>query len=70
MTCRLVNFKVPGRQNSTWCRNNLGVDNDYFNNPTVLSEDFSDNNVLEWFNSWILEARYKLIISMLDHIRL
>ncbi|KAL8115171.1 hypothetical protein AgCh_021848 [Apium graveolens] len=31
--------------------------------------DVMDNNISECFNSWILEARYKPIISMLDHIR-
>ncbi|KAK1379143.1 hypothetical protein POM88_025887 [Heracleum sosnowskyi] len=31
--------------------------------------DVVDSNLSECFNSWILEARYKPIISMLDHIR-
>ncbi|XP_074374737.1 uncharacterized protein LOC141715155 [Apium graveolens] len=36
---------------------------------TLTHCDVVDNNIYECFNSWILEARYKPIISMLDHIR-
>ncbi|KAK1377200.1 hypothetical protein POM88_033393 [Heracleum sosnowskyi] len=36
---------------------------------TMTHCDVVDNNISECFNSWILEARYKPIISMLDHIR-
>ena len=36
---------------------------------TLTHCDVVDNNISECFNSWILEARYKPIISMLDHIR-
>jgi hypothetical protein len=28
-----------------------------------------DNNLSEYFNSWILDARHKPIISMLEEIR-
>lgn len=37
---------------------------------TLTQCEVVDNNLSECFNSWILEARYKPIISMLDHIRL
>ena len=36
---------------------------------TLTHCDVVDNNISECFNSWILEARYKPIISMLDQIR-
>lgn len=35
----------------------------------MTHSDVVDNNTSECFNSWILEVRYKPIISLLDHIR-
>ncbi|XP_060190213.1 uncharacterized protein LOC132619282 isoform X2 [Lycium barbarum] len=45
----------------TWCRAYL---------DTVCKNQGVDNNFTESFNSWILEARYKPIIGMLDDIRI
>ncbi|XP_055826261.1 uncharacterized protein LOC129894590 [Solanum dulcamara] len=45
----------------TWCRAYLN---------TVDKNQEVDNNFTESFNSWILEARYKPIIGMLDDIRI
>ncbi|XP_019244492.1 PREDICTED: uncharacterized protein LOC109224366 [Nicotiana attenuata] len=45
----------------SWCRA-------YFD--TVCKNQGVDNNFTESFNSWILEARYKPIIKMLEDIRL
>ena len=40
----------------------------FFN--TTSKCDIVDNNLLETFNGWILDARYKPIISMLEEIRI
>jgi len=44
----------------TWCRAYL---------DTVCKNQAVDNNFTESFNAWILEARYKPIIGMLEDIR-
>jgi hypothetical protein len=36
---------------------------------TYTKYDFVDNNMAGSFNSWIIEARYKPIYSMLEDIR-
>jgi len=45
----------------TWCRV-------FFD--TVCKNNKVENNLVESFNSWILEARLKPIISMLEDIRI
>lgn len=44
----------------TWCRAYL---------DTVCKNQVVDNNVIKSFNAWILEVRYKLIIGILQDIR-
>ncbi|WOL08447.1 hypothetical protein Cni_G17200 [Canna indica] len=44
-----------------WCRS-------YFD--TICKNGMVDNNFVESFNSWILEARHKAIIGMLEDIRI
>ncbi|KAM3378601.1 hypothetical protein P3S68_011014 [Capsicum galapagoense] len=39
----------------------------YFN--TEVKCNFVDNNMSEYFNAWILSARHKTIITMLEEIR-
>lgn len=45
----------------SWCRS-------FFD--TVCKNMTVDNNFTELFNAWILDARYKAIIKMLDGIRM
>ncbi|WMV47088.1 hypothetical protein MTR67_040473 [Solanum verrucosum] len=52
----LINKYPP----KTWCRAYL---------DTVCKNQAVDNNFTESFNAWILEARYKPIIGMLEDIR-
>ena len=40
----------------------------YFN--CEVKSDAIDNNMCESFNAWILSARHKIIISMLEEIRI
>lgn len=40
----------------------------YFN--STCKSDMVDNNIFETFNPWIRDARDKLIISMLEKIRI
>ena len=42
-----------------WCRAFIG---------TVCKYDAVENNMCETFNGWILEARFKSIITMLEEI--
>ncbi|WCJ18627.1 hypothetical protein M5689_000963 [Euphorbia peplus] len=37
--------------------------------PTTTKYDFVHNNIAETFNGWILDARHKMIITMLEEIR-
>ncbi|KAG5580470.1 hypothetical protein H5410_051097 [Solanum commersonii] len=45
---------------NTWCKK-------YFQNYSKC--DVMDNNMAESFNAWVLSARYKTIITMLEEIR-
>ena len=44
----------------TWCRAYIGI---------VSKCDAVENNMSETFNGWILDARFKSIITMLEEIR-